>query len=369
MKSIYFLSLILVTSIYCADDLPADVKKGLEAMENPEISYALFEYAKKYIKTYIGTDVTFEHLNDYTRPKSFYEDQIYTSKRLKYYSYFAAFGYCFPEDIEKGKCCSNVFNKNKDVESANGWTLIDYGRSSDVDTHSIYTHNKNTYAIFRSDIFRKVVITFPGTKDQIIQLGSELINSILVTPTMYSFSGNIKIGKYFEARASALINFIFTQENIAKMKLSNGYQVIFTGHSLGGAMAAASFFFAVDRGFITRKINKPVIITYGQPRTGNLEFSLAVNNNAEVIYRNVNTMDIVTQVPLYKDGYRHIGQEISIDGDKSYYTVVPAIQPYDVNTVIDEQKYDIITLMKYLINNIDRHTWYFTKCLGGLCSP
>lgn len=369
MKSYIFLVLFLVSNIFCQEEIPDYVSKGLRAMENPSIPYSDFLKAQEYYKEKFNKTITFEHMEEYERPDSFYYDGIYSSKRLKYYTYFAEFAYCDAGVIEAGKCCIKLFNKDKDTTSPNGWTLIDYGTSSGVDTHNIYTHEKNMYSVFKSDLFRKVVIAFPGTEnpDQFVQLASQLIYSGLDKPELKTFSGDIEINKYVNARASALIEKIFSKTNIKKMKLDEGYQVIFTGHSLGGSMACASLFFAVDRGFITRAKNKPVLITYGQPRTGNGAFASAVNHNAEVIYRLVNTMDIVTQVPLYGQDYRHTVGEITIDGDNKNINIVEKLEAYNVDKIVDEQKYDLILLVKYLINNMDRHGYYFGQHSSTYC--
>ena len=50
----------------------------------------------------------------------------------------------------------------------------------------------------------------------------------------------------------------------------NNYQIISTGHSLGGAMAQCFMYFALTKGKITKKNNLPITITYGQPKAGNI---------------------------------------------------------------------------------------------------
>ncbi len=360
--------LILINCFILSEEIPPEVKRGIEALENPEIPYSDFLEAQAFYKKNYDSEIKNEHLSPYIRPRSFYTSGVYESKRIIYYSHFAGFGYCYPETIDEGKCCSKIFNKIKETTSPNGWSLIDYGRSSLIDTYGIYTHKKNTYAIFRSDLFKKVVITFPGTKDPVFQIASEVLNSNLVKPELHLLkNSDIKIGKYYLARTSALIDVIFSKKNIELMHLKEGYQVIFTGHSLGGAMATTTFLFGIDRGYITRELNKPVIITYGQPRAGNEDFALAVSNYAEVIYRNVNYMDIVTQIPLFSQGYRHTVGEIFITGDKNNYSIDRKTDLYDVSKIVDSQKYDITLLIKYLMNNMDRHTHYYAKHTNLLC--
>ena len=82
--------------------------------------------------------------------------------------------------------------------------------------------------------------------------------------------------------------------------------VVFTGHSLGGALAA----FRADRA------GHPVaaIYTYGQPRVGHRDFSRAYSERLEDrTYRAINHVDLVTRVPLLLQGYRHVGSRIYFD--------------------------------------------------------
>ncbi len=363
-----FLIILLFELSICQEDIPAEIQRGLNAMEDPSIPYSEFINAQKYFREKYDKVIQFEHLFPYTRPDSFYSSGIYESKRLSYYIHFTTFGYCSPESIEANECCSSVFNNVKDTTNPNGWSLIAYGRSSDIDTHVVYTHEKNTYAIFRSDLFKKVVVTFPGTIDMFIQFIAEIINSQLVEPELKKFGGDIKISKYFYVRARDLLDFIFTPENIEKMKLKEGYQIIFTGHSLGAAMGAVTCLLALDRGYISRAVNMPVLITYGQPRTGNEAFAITLNNYAEVIYRNVNENDFVTDIPLYSSGYRHTTGEIYSIGDNEHYEIQKNTDEYCVDCVKDAQKFgNVIDILKNASKFGDRHTHYYAKDIKGIC--
>ena len=81
----------------------------------------------------------------------------------------------------------------------------------------------------------------------------------------------------------------------------------FTGHSLGGAMAAicAGRCYIADIPF-----NPQELYTYGSPRVGNRRYINSVNVNYT---RWVNNNDIVTRVPPTWMGYRHSGQEVYLN--------------------------------------------------------
>ena len=83
-------------------------------------------------------------------------------------------------------------------------------------------------------------------------------------------------------------------------------QVVITGHSLGGAMAALA---AV--GFVSYE-NIPVsrVYTFGQPRTGNQAFSDFVRNIVPNFYRITNNQDLVVHSPPRWTGFYHVRREI-----------------------------------------------------------
>ena len=81
----------------------------------------------------------------------------------------------------------------------------------------------------------------------------------------------------------------------------------FSGHSLGGAMAAVC---AVRCKISPIPSNPQAIFSFGAPRVGNRSYTsfLKVKH-----YRWVNNNDIVPRVPPCWLGYRHMGQEIYIN--------------------------------------------------------
>jgi len=84
--------------------------------------------------------------------------------------------------------------------------------------------------------------------------------------------------------------------------------VYFTGHSLGAALATL----AVSR---FSGSNCP-LYTIGSPRVGDVKFVNDVQHKAKLVFRFVNSQDIVTQVPpevLLEPYFRHVGEEKYID--------------------------------------------------------
>jgi hypothetical protein len=88
----------------------------------------------------------------------------------------------------------------------------------------------------------------------------------------------------------------------ASLKKVYGLPLYITGHSLGAALATVATQ-QLERDHVFRD-QIAACYTYGSPRVGNKQFDV---NFKSVIYRVVNTTDIVTVVPLLAMGYIHIG--------------------------------------------------------------
>ena len=89
--------------------------------------------------------------------------------------------------------------------------------------------------------------------------------------------------------------------------VTNERTLWFTGHSLGGAMAAI----CAGRCKLSHIASNPEgVFTYGSPRVGNRRY---VNYVRLPFYRWVNNNDIVPRVPPPWLGYRHAGMEIYLD--------------------------------------------------------
>ena len=87
-----------------------------------------------------------------------------------------------------------------------------------------------------------------------------------------------------------------------------GAPVYFTGHSLGAALATiAAVRFAGGT---------CALYTFGSPRVGDDRFVRAVLDKTKLVFRFVNSQDIVTQIPPefpLEHFFRHVGQERYID--------------------------------------------------------
>ena len=144
------------------------------------------------------------------------------------------------------------------------------------------------YYIFKSTTYKKIYVAFPGTRG--LQIVSEFFQSGL---TKY---GSYRIVNYFKDRADALRSKVAKDLTTALNGASN-YQVIFTGHSLGEAVASVMALYMTEDGIISKSKHRTTLVTFGQPKTGDLAFKNKIMSIAKVI-RIVRDHDTVTEIGL-----------------------------------------------------------------------
>lgn len=84
-----------------------------------------------------------------------------------------------------------------------------------------------------------------------------------------------------------------------------GSPVLFTGHSLGAALATLAASLCPEA----------TLFTFGSPRVGNAGFGAAMVRRPGTMRRYVGNRDIVCRVPSARLGYRHVGEPWLIDAD------------------------------------------------------
>lgn len=208
--------------------------------------------------------------------------QGFSAEMSMYYSWFTTMGYCTESNFRQGKCCASMFGKGKP------WELVDAGAPED--------DSLNSYLFFKSDKYKKVVFTFPGTK--IVKQFLEELSGTKLVSLHQDFDG-IGVNKYFNNKAKNLFKFII-EKNGKEIKKYSDYQFIFTGHSLGGSIATIIAYLMLEEKFIDYKLNEPVLYTIGQPRTGNPVFGVYIMNKVPHVFRIARKGDIVTSFPLCK---------------------------------------------------------------------
>jgi len=160
------------------------------------------------------------------------------------------------------------------------------------------------FTIIRNLRYKKMVFTFTGTKGSI-----ELLYELKGSGGLAYKKGKeyIKIMKYFFELYNKIKNDLKKYYDENKNKQISQY--IFVGHSLGGAMASVSLFDFMQENLIPKTDISPVLITYGQPRTGNYAFANEIIKTVPIIFRFYNNYDPVQAVPAcYTENGRCISE-------------------------------------------------------------
>ena len=151
------------------------------------------------------------------------------------------------------------------------------------------------FVILKNEKYKKIIVSFPGTTSY-LQILDEFFYSQMKDlhigedkKIYYVMDGYYKI---FSKIEEDLFNALGSIEGINDPE----YQIIFTGHSIGGAIATVSSFYYIKKyNFAAENI----LITYGQPMVGSesfaKEFTNIMNNK---IYRIARPNDFGTQFPF-----------------------------------------------------------------------
>ncbi|KXN68903.1 alpha/beta-hydrolase, partial [Conidiobolus coronatus NRRL 28638] len=164
------------------------------------------------------------------------------------------------------------------------------GTSNVVYLSSTLTDSSGYLAV--NNYNRQIIIAFKGTSS----IFNWLYNAVIIT-------NNAGVGDPYSSAAvhggfNTMANYLYQQTQIAlinAMRQFPNYQVVFTGHSLGGAIAEILAFKLAQNGVIRyENIN---IYTYGQPKAGNSAFASYVNSQPWTYMRVTSFGDPVPTLP------------------------------------------------------------------------
>ena len=265
-----------------------------------------------------------------------------------YYEQFIPISYCrnvaiFANDDEQ--CCQNEM-------ASQGWKRVDTDQPTNEDITILKQKFKDenyNYQILLNERYNKILVLFPGTRNSAPQLFQEFIG--LAMKAFSSDNSKVRVMKYFKELYSYLSNKVFNSLN--RLLNSNleykRYQVIFEGHSLGGAISTL-FAYEFARNHRNDNQNSPVLITYGSPKVGNEAFKQSIDKLVPHIFRIVHYGDMVPKIPP------------NIFGSTFYHTKGHALITKDRNTLY-ECNNNTKGICKNVANNpftvANNHLYYF----------
>jgi hypothetical protein len=156
------------------------------------------------------------------------------------------------------------------------------------------TVNPITYAIIEHIPNKELIVSFSGTQNQ-GQLALEVLNSYSVDYFVHPELQGAKVIEYFYWYY--LHQFRSDLETAIQKYASyySDYRIVFTGHSLGGAMTVHA---AVDS-ILSKWVDpsRVAVYTYGQPRVGNKIFTDILTVDTQEIFRVIHNRDLVAHIP------------------------------------------------------------------------
>ena len=263
------------------------------------------EYLKEIYDINNMTKIT-QNINKKYNP----EEKIknFSVDMITYYYWFSGLSYCDDNSIEKENCCKDEILddwevlKHKEYKISLVERLLNFASIPFLDNIfkiiKIIFDNIQPYIynfiILKSKKYKKYIFGFPGTTG-VRQLLYEIIGS---TFTVFdSKEPDIKVEKFFYETFSLIYKELFSDSIINELKTNPDYQIIFTGHSLGGAIATlSSYYYAKNK----LSPNEPLLITFGQPRIGNINFAKRYMELIPLVFRIARKGDIVTIIPPAK---------------------------------------------------------------------
>lgn len=143
------------------------------------------------------------------------------------------------------------------------------------------THSKKT-----------IVIAYRGTKD-VKQFFEEALVSLSFPKIKFEAGGQVEA--YFYNAHIKLYDMIKSNVTLLQSKYPD-YEILFIGHSLGGAMASLA-----SASFIHENITQSsrlTLYTFGMPRVGNRDYARAHDKLVPNSYRLVHHEDIIPHLPV-----------------------------------------------------------------------
>ncbi len=193
----------------------------------------------------------------------------------------SAIAYCGAETITKwscGKYCNELKGQVTPLHHFN--KLTPEGGLS----YTAYLDSKNKFIVF----------AFRGTNTN-YQLINEIVKGADMKYDLYNIPYAVVMDYFFLHYKHNLREDFLSHLKTYRQNYSS-YTVVFTGHSLGGALTTHAAMDAILGNYVPE--NQTLLYNYGSPRVGNYAWSQALVKALPNIYRLTHNKDMVPHVPF-----------------------------------------------------------------------
>uniref|UniRef100_A0AC35GQ17 Fungal lipase-like domain-containing protein n=2 Tax=Panagrolaimus sp. PS1159 TaxID=55785 RepID=A0AC35GQ17_9BILA len=215
---------------------------------------------------------------------SLYEGS-YDKNFAKAMSNFVAAAFIPPQTINSAEMAQQCFENG--IPNVKWEKPVQYIRNSCAG----YFNGECQLIITRSVIWEMVIIAFRGTiKKEQMNIGADKSMTTFIPWKYNKTFGNVN--KYFFAAAENM----WEHQIESYLNKNDGYLIVFTGHSIGGAIASLSALKASQLGLVDP--GNIMLYTFGEPRIGDYSFAKNFQSLVPGSYRVIHNSDIVPHLPL-----------------------------------------------------------------------
>ncbi|KAH3724911.1 hypothetical protein DPMN_050738 [Dreissena polymorpha] len=162
------------------------------------------------------------------------------------------------------------------------------------------TEYKECFAFVAISKTRKeILISFRGTAGD----NDQIVDEALHWGKVPFGDNDVRVNKYFNNSFTKLYDPCVLNSVKELVVRNRDYNVVVTGHSLGGAMASLAAYALVTRNVVDKR--RLFLYTYGMPRVGNKEYAYYHDRLVSNSWRIINGKDIVPRLPLISQGFYH----------------------------------------------------------------
>ncbi|KAI1084118.1 alpha/beta-hydrolase [Whalleya microplaca] len=206
---------------------------------------------------------------------------------LRFYAQYAAAGYCnYGSAVGSTVTCSN--NACPDVTSAGAKVVATF--SGDLTDAEGFVSSDDTNKVIVVSIKGSQSIRNWITDFVFLQVPCDLVTGCLVHTGFFTAWNEIAEG---------------VLAGLATARAAHpDYPIVFTGHSLGGAVSTLGAAYARKEGY-----SNVDVYSYGSPRVGNKAFAAFVTDQAGAEFRVTHLDDPVPRLPPVIINYRHTSPE------------------------------------------------------------